>query len=68
MNLTTTHVRQGKVGLYPLGGTGTFAPECTRGGDQSEEGQEDIPRTGTNQRTDRRIYPGRGPIGGGTGG
>eukprot|EP00976_Prorocentrum_cordatum_P063384 1177076-Prorocentrum_minimum.AAC.1 len=38
----------------------------TRGGDQSEEGQEDIPGPGTNRRRDKRIYPGQGPIGGGT--
>eukprot|EP00959_Pyramimonas_sp_CCMP1952_P353180 7399431-Pyramimonas_sp.AAC.3 len=34
-----------------------------RGGDQSEEGREDIPGAGTNRRRDGRIYPGRGPIG-----
>eukprot|EP00959_Pyramimonas_sp_CCMP1952_P464644 9486967-Pyramimonas_sp.AAC.1 len=35
-------------------------------GDQSEEGQEDILRAGTNRRRDKRIYSGRGPIGRGT--
>eukprot|EP00976_Prorocentrum_cordatum_P031773 646498-Prorocentrum_minimum.AAC.2 len=36
--------------------------------DQSEEGREDIPKAGTNRRRDGRIYPRRGPVGGGTGG
>eukprot|EP00976_Prorocentrum_cordatum_P082966 1185049-Prorocentrum_minimum.AAC.1 len=50
----------------PIGG-GTRG--YTRGGDQSEEGQEDIPGAGTNRRRDRRrVCPGRGPIGRGTGG
>eukprot|EP00959_Pyramimonas_sp_CCMP1952_P364426 7631373-Pyramimonas_sp.AAC.1 len=31
----------------------------TRGGDQSEQGQEDIPGAGTNRSRDKRIY---GPI------
>eukprot|EP00959_Pyramimonas_sp_CCMP1952_P238153 4976904-Pyramimonas_sp.AAC.1 len=50
-------------GRGPIGG-GTRG--CTRGGDQSEEGQEDVPRARTNRRRDKRMYPGRGPIGGGT--
>eukprot|EP00976_Prorocentrum_cordatum_P089716 1187825-Prorocentrum_minimum.AAC.1 len=32
----------------------------------SEEGQEDIPETGTNRRRHKRMYPGRGQIRGGT--
>eukprot|EP00976_Prorocentrum_cordatum_P009728 194596-Prorocentrum_minimum.AAC.2 len=32
------------------------------------EGREDKPGVGTNRRRDGRIYPGREPIGGGTGG
>eukprot|EP00976_Prorocentrum_cordatum_P060681 1176006-Prorocentrum_minimum.AAC.3 len=39
----------------PIGG-GTRG--YTRGGDQSEERQEDIPGAGTNRRRDKRIYPG----------
>eukprot|EP00976_Prorocentrum_cordatum_P074741 1181630-Prorocentrum_minimum.AAC.1 len=52
------YLRRGPIG----GGTRGY----TWGGDQSEEGQEDIPGAGTNRRRDKRIYPGRGPIGGGT--
>eukprot|EP00976_Prorocentrum_cordatum_P117342 1196295-Prorocentrum_minimum.AAC.4 len=48
-------------GWGPIGG-GTRG--YTRGGDQSEEGQEDIPGVETNRRRDKRIYPGWGPIGG----
>eukprot|EP00959_Pyramimonas_sp_CCMP1952_P379246 7944247-Pyramimonas_sp.AAC.1 len=52
-------------GREPIGGgLGGY----TRGGNQSEEGWEDIPGAGTNRRRDGRIYPGREPIGGGLGG
>eukprot|EP00959_Pyramimonas_sp_CCMP1952_P063547 1328106-Pyramimonas_sp.AAC.1 len=39
---------------------------CTRGGNQSEQGQEDIPEVGTNRSRDKRMYPRREPIGAGT--
>eukprot|EP00976_Prorocentrum_cordatum_P042819 868275-Prorocentrum_minimum.AAC.1 len=34
----------------------------------AEEGRVDVPGAGTNGRRDGKMYPGREPIGGGTGG
>eukprot|EP00959_Pyramimonas_sp_CCMP1952_P277457 5800324-Pyramimonas_sp.AAC.1 len=64
--------------LFPVPSVIAAAPACAnsahafRAGidrykvirEQSEEGHEDIPGAGTNRRSNKRIYPGRGPIGG----